>query len=147
MDSSPGKTKRSISGTSLAAFGFTSRKPHIDTAGNIQPSASTPVSDSSTHLVASLPSSSSPSLLGDDITAPLAPSYVPSVPIQTQMEMITTVSLSSREVSAETSSINRFRTISARRSTNLLHSLSCESTQRIVKIIVFNSSGIKTAHG
>jgi len=102
MDSSPEKTKRRISGTSLAAFGFTSKKPHIDTTGNIQPSASTPVCNSSTHLVAS--SSSSPSLLGDDITSPFAPAYVPSGPIQTQMEMNTTDSLSSSEVSAEMSS-------------------------------------------
>ena len=104
MDSSPEKTKRRISGTGLTAFGFTSKKLHIDTAGNLQPSASTPVDDSSTHLVASLSSFSSPSLVEDDITSPLASSYIPSVPIQTQMEMNITDSLSSSEVSAEMSS-------------------------------------------
>jgi hypothetical protein len=104
MDSSPEKSKRRNSGAGLAAFGFTCKKPHIDTTGNTQPSTSPPVSESSNHLGASSFSSSSPSLLNDDVVFPLAPLIIPSVAIQTQMEIDTIDVLSSNEVSAEKSS-------------------------------------------
>lgn len=43
--------------------------------------------------------------------------------------------------------IDRFRTISVLRSTNLLHSLNYEATRRVVKIAAFSLIGIETAHG
>ena len=68
----------------------------MDTSGDIKSFTSTPVSDSSIHHAAS--SSSSPSLLRDDVALTLAPLNILSALIQAQIEINTIDILSSSQL-------------------------------------------------